>query len=460
MDIALLGEMGRDDGVADLLVPNNRLHVIGRWRNPGLDLKAKISGGSYNFIDAIKNFKTDEDYGEAVADYIEAIQPDMFITNLDEALKAGVVDAINNRVKDKRIKELFIPCPDREAAKVEWDKFYLRELINEINPKYNPLNFMAKNSYDVYEAIDFFRSEHKEIAVKPRNLTGGKGVKVQGKHFNTLEEGQDYALSVLEDENQTGVEVQERLIGHEFTLQIFTDGNIMITPPATFDYPYREDGDEGPGTGGMGTFSMKDGLLPFIDEADIDAAMDLMAQLLTKIKERGDDFKGVIYPTFFKTAEGLKIVEVNARGGDPELINVLGLMEEQVDLAEAYKQISNGELNPNSIAYRKLASTMIYLVSPDYGYTEGISYEFGMDLDYISRLGCKVRFAASEQVGPNRYRTVGNSRSVGILALAEEPSLARHRIIARALPAGFKQPIPLEFRSEVAKQRFIDDLYP
>ena len=451
MKIVLLGHMGRDEAVVDRL-KEHKLYILGQWANPGLVEKSKATGGDFQVIDSVTDV-------EIIADYVQRIKPDMFLTNFDSSLEAGVVDAIKQRVSDKKMPDLLIPCPDRESSRVEWDKFYLRELIDKIDPKYNPKNFMVKTPEAATKAIDYFKAKGIEIALKPRNLTGGKGVKVQGKHFNTYEDGRKYALQVLAAADQTGIEVQEKLVGHEFTLQFFTDGKTIIRPPATYDYPYRKDGDEGPGTGGMGAFSMKDGLLPFVTKDDYSQAVTLMKKLLVELITRGHDYKGVLYPTFFKTVNGLKIVEVNARGGDPELINVVDLMEDDVDFGEVLQLIALGKLAEDSISYKKLASAIVYLVSPDYSYEKGPAYEFEMDTDVIKRLECNVRFAASERISGNRFRTVGSSRTVGISALADTPWLARTKILD-AIKAGFKQPLKLEFRSQIAEEEYIKSLVP
>jgi phosphoribosylamine--glycine ligase len=443
MEIVLLGHKGRDEATADRL-KGHRMHVIGEWPNPGLVDKAESSGGKSYTLDKVTNV-------EAIADIVQDIQPDMFFTNFDEALAEGVVDTIRKRVADGRMRDLLIPCPNKEASKVEWDKFYLREIIDEIDPKYNPINFMATTPKEVHEAVAYFEDLGIEIAVKPRNLT------VMGKHFDTFDEGKAYALKVLEAEDQEGVEVQEKLVGHEFTLQILTDGSTLIKPPATYDYPYREDEDKGPGTGGMGAFSMKDGLMPFITQEDYDEALVLMGQVLTKLKERGHDYKGVLYPTFFKTTEGLKIVEINARGGDPEFINTLDLMEDDVDFAEVLRLISLGELADDSVRYKKLASAMLYLVSPEYGYKKGPTYEFIMNPELLTKYNCRVRFSSAVRTGQNTYQTVGSSRAVGISSLGPEPWDARDNIL-EAIDKFFRKPLPLEFRKQVAEKAYISSL--
>jgi phosphoribosylamine--glycine ligase len=353
--------------------------------------------------------------------------------------------------------KVLLPCPDQRASRIEWDKFYLRDIIEQIDAKYNPINFMAKTTEQTSLAIRFFEEEGLEIAIKPRNLTGGKGVKVMGKHFDTYKDGEDYAKQVLSSSNQEGVEIQEKLVGHEFTLQIFTDGNMLIRPPVTHDYPYREDGDLGPGTGGMGDFSMRDGLMPFLSEVDYNEALSITEKILAELQERGIDYKGVIYPSFFKTENGLKMVEVNARGGDPELINIIDLIEEDIDMVEVLRQIALGELEQGSIRYKKLASTMIYLVSPDYAYRKGPTYNFSIDDSALVADETRIRFAAAEGVSMHSYRTVGSSRSVGISANGSTPWEARQKII-NTIEEAFDCPLSLDYRSEVGDSDYISRL--
>jgi phosphoribosylamine--glycine ligase len=441
--------MGRDEAVAERLM-SHELHVLGQWQNPGLSEKAALTGGEFHLIDSITNV-------ELVTDLVQAIEPDMFFTNFDDSLKSGVVDTIIQRVKNKQLPEILIPAPNKRAAKVEWDKFYLRKIIEDVGPNYNPINFMAETLEAAETAIRFFEDSNMQIALKPRNLTGGKGVKVQGKHFKTYQQAKEYASNVLNDRNQSGIEIQEKLNGHEFTLQLWTDGTRFVNAPATYDYPYREDGDYGPGTGGMGAFSMKDGLLPFIDKADIKEACSLINRILTSLRNRGHEYKGIIYPTFFKTHDGLKIVEINARGGDPELINILDLLEDDVDLADALTQIAQSELNPDSIRYKKLASAVVYLVSPNYGYKKGPPYKFRINNELVENTGSRIRFAAAERIGKRTYQTVGSSRSVGLSALGETPWEARAKI-DEAIEQGFGMPLHLEYRKDIASQDYINQL--
>lgn len=450
MEIVILGHMGRDEALADRLI-DHKLHVLGQWQNPGLVGKAEASGGHFHQLSSLKD-------ADKIADLVQAIEPDMFITNSDDALAAGVVDAIKQRVKDRRMSSLLIPCPDQAAARIEWDKFYLRQIIENIDSSFNPRHYRASNIHEVNKAVAHFEDLSEPLVVKPRGLTGGKGVKVQGKHFKTYNQAREYSSQVLSSNLPVGVEIQEKIDDPEFTLQIFTDGKTIVRPPVTYDYPYREDGDIGPGTGGMGTFTMQDGLLPFVNQEDYDTAVSLIHKVLAELKDFDIDYKGVLYPTFFKTAEGLKIVEINARGGDPELINILDLLDDDVNFGEVLKNIANGELEPSSLRFKKLASAMVYLVSPDYGYAENKkAYEFTIKPDAIAGSGCHMRFAASERVSVNRYRTVGSSRTVGLSALGETPWDARQKI-QEAIMYGFGSPVRLHYRRQVADKKYIQNM--
>ena len=109
---------------------------------------------------------------------------------------------------------------------------------------------------EVADAIESFGST--PVVVKPEGLTGGKGVKVMGPHLADHDEARDYALELLaRGRPGESVLIEEKIVGAEFTIQAISDGRTVVLPPSTYDYPYRFDGDEGPGTGGMGSLSMR-----------------------------------------------------------------------------------------------------------------------------------------------------------------------------------------------------------
>ena len=133
-------------------------------------------------------------------------------------------------------------------------------------------NYRVTDVDELRQAIESYSGD--DFVVKPEGLTGGKGVKVGGVHFNGKLEGFEYARDCL---NSAGsVIIQDKVEGREFTVTGLTDGKNLVVTPTTFDYPYRFDEDKGPGTGGMGCLGFSNGLLPFLTEKDINECAELM----------------------------------------------------------------------------------------------------------------------------------------------------------------------------------------
>src|SRR5205823_4144554 len=144
-----------------------------------------------------------------------------------------------------------------------WNKVFARELLAEVAPHAAPALRVARSPEEVAQAMAWFGP--REVAVKPCGLTGGKGVKVMGPHLQSHEQARDYALNLLERGGAgESVLIEEKVAGAEFTIQALSDGRTVVFPPSTYDYPFRFDGDEGPGTGGMGSLSLAERTLPFM----------------------------------------------------------------------------------------------------------------------------------------------------------------------------------------------------
>jgi len=437
--------MGRDAAAAEkFLEHGHEVYPVGEYLNPSLVEAAERSGGKFYQIE-------DACDGQAVADCVKDAGVDMFYTNSDSALAAGVVDVVTTQNP-----EVLMPSPDKEASRIEWDKVYARELIDAVGEKYNPLYIPANNKDALDEAIEIFQETETEVVVKPIGLTGGKGVKVMGPHLRDYIEAKNYALEVINDPNQEGVVIEEKMQGQEFTVQAYTDGRSLIVPPLTYDYPYREDGDKGPGTGGMGCFTMgPQGNLPFLGDKDLKEAEKLMNKVLERLEDDWRDFKGTLYGSFFKTDKGLKVVEFNSRIGDPEGISIVELLEDDVDLAHVLEKIATGDLDERHLRFKNMASTVIYLVSPQYAYKEGGPYKFQVDVDAIEDNDCRAYHVASEQVEKGMFKTVGTSRTLAISALGFSPWEAREKVLD-AIDEGVSG--PLQFRNDIGDRHYIKNL--
>jgi len=447
----IAGESGRDAAIgARLAAEGCQIDFASEFYNPSLMETARQNGGQVHIV-------KDSCNPDHVQEVVDMVGPNLFLTNSDEALARGVVDMLQ-----KNLPSLLIASPDKASARIEWDKFESRQIVAEIDQEfqknYNPEHFLAHTPDEVKAAIMYFHDAGTEVVVKPRGLTGGKGVRVMGPHLADHTVAGRYALSVIEDQQQGGVSIEEKLEGQEFTIQGFTDGKTLIAPPATYDYPYREDGDTGPGTGGMGCFTMPAGeQLPFLKPSEYEESLWLMRQVLRKLAQRGHDYKGVLYGSFFKTLAGLKVVEFNARIGDPEGINIVELLDEKTALKDVLEKTAQGKLHDQDVRFKELASAVIYLVSPDYAYRTSRQYRFKVDPEMIAAHGCRAYFSAAHKnvVATNEYQTAGASRTLAVATLDTTPWGARARLheAIRESVSG-----PLEFRQDIAAQTYIANL--
>jgi phosphoribosylamine--glycine ligase len=273
-----------------------------------------------------------------------------------------------------------------------------------------------------------------------------------GPHLASHAEARDYALDVLARcKPGEGVHIEEKIVGAEFTIQAISDGRTVVFPPSTYDYPFRFDGDEGPGTGGMGSLSMPSPTLPFMTPAHYETACSIIERVIARLGELGRHFTGVMNSGFFATAAGVKVIEFNARFGDPECMNIMSLFGGS--WPDAMEQMAAGRLSAADVPLRDEASVVLYLVSPDYALRSGGTYEFSLERERIESAGCHVFFSSAVEVAENTYRTVGTSRAV---ALASTASTLEQ---ARATVADCAASVPvLEWRRDVGEEGYLDGL--
>jgi phosphoribosylamine--glycine ligase len=161
-----------------------------------------------------------------------------------------------------------------------------------------------------------------------------------------------------------GVVLEERLIGEEFTLQAFVDGKHMTPMPLVQDHKRAFEGDIGPNTGGMGSYSMPDHMLPFVSATDYKKALAIMQSTVGTMERTGHPYKGILYGQFMNTAGGPKVIEFNARFGDPEAMNVLSLLSS--DLSDIVVKITTGSLTAADVCFEQAATVCKYIVPSGY----------------------------------------------------------------------------------------------
>ena len=402
----LLGNGGREAVLAEYISKGYSLYTVCSYENPSIIEMVKKSGGKYIIGDPFNK--------ETVANFIKENNIEVCLISSDNLLQDGLIDI----AKDLGLKTF---GPTSKGAKIEWSKTYALSIVEKLAPEMIIKNYNITSIEELKNIIDTYNDD--SFVVKPEGLTGGKGVKVGGIHFKGKKEGFEYAKSCLEISGN--VIIQDKIEGREFTIMALTDGENIVVTPTTFDYPYRFDKDKGPGTGGMGCLSFKDGMLPFLEQKDINKCSKLIKETLKCINKDNLEFNGVIYGGFFKTKNGIKFIEFNSRFGDPEALNVLNSLE--TPFTEVMQNIFNKTLSTENCKFKK--EFTLYIVTKEYAVENRKEpLIFTINREEIEKQGVKIYFANTKHLDSNKYSSVSNSRLFGLTTSAKTLQEAREKV--------------------------------
>ncbi len=336
-------------------------------------------------------------------------------------------------IRDLIEKETKIPmiCPTKEYA-IEGSKVYQRHLLEKCCPDANP-RFRVFDPKD-YSSKDELRKEvyswldelENQVAVKPDAPATGKGVGVWGDHFSTRVELFDHFLSICD---HGPVIIEEKIEGEEFSLQFFSDGKHLVPTEAVRDYKRAFDGDMGINTGGMGSYKAAGRKLLFMSQEDWEAALQIGKKIFEELRVNGgNELRGIpLYMAYICTSDGVTVLEINSRPGDPEIQNLLPILEE--DFVDVCLNILDGNLT--SLNFAKKASVVTYAVPMTYGgYRKRFSGEGRVDLSGAYELSRKYGDAiriypgSAELRGKETYAL--GSRTVCTVGVADDIESARN----------------------------------
>ena len=405
----LLGNGGREAVLAEQIAKGFELYAILPYTNPSIIKEVENSNGKYIIGDPFDK--------ELVTKFVKEQSIEACVVSQDNLLQEGLIDLARNL-------GLKTFGPTSKAAKVEWSKTYALEIVQKLAPEMIIKNESITNLNELEEVMKNYNDD--SFVVKPEGLTGGKGVKVGGVHFKGKQEGFDYAKSCLDSDGK--VIVQDKVEGREFTVMALTDGKNIVVTPTTFDYPYRFDEDKGPGTGGMGCLSFENGLLPFLEQKDVDECAKLIKDTIEYVNKDSLEFTGVIYGGFFKCKQGIKFIEFNARFGDPEAINVLNSLE--TPFSEVMENIWNQKLSTDNCKFKKNYTFTVYVVSPDYAIKKSEPCRFSLNTKAILDKGAKVYFASTKSAEDGKYMSVGTSRLFAVHSSGNTLEEAKQKVYA------------------------------
>jgi phosphoribosylamine--glycine ligase len=397
MKVLLVGGGAREHAMAKAAAKDDiELFCFAGNNNPGIGRMCK----KYKLGKVTDN--------DAVVAFAKDVGAEMALIGPEAPLGEGVADALEAEACCRTVG------PYKNAAQIEISKVFMRDLLDKYDVKGN---IVYRIIDDPKEARSYIKDYGKPVAIKPVGLTGGKGVKIIGDQLKDLDAAADYAAEVIEKGigGSAKVVIEECLFGEEFTLQAFTDGKSVLPMPAVQDHKRAYEGDVGPNTGGMGSYSMEDHLLPFMSQAEYDQGVDILRNLLDAMDRDGCPYRGPIYGQFMLTAAGPKIVEINCRFGDPEAMNVLPLLESSyMDICEA---IVDGKLSSKKAKFSSKATVCKYIVPEGYGVKSKSGVEVKFDEKAIEAEGAELFYASVNEEGGKVYTTT--SRSLGIVGIAD-----------------------------------------
>lgn len=349
-----------------------------------------------------------------IVELAKIVKPDFAFIAPDDPIGAGLAD---------RLESIGIPCvaPKKVLARIEASKSFARNLMMKYgidgSPQFKVFSFSSMDSkrqldLDIRHYIEY--TLKGQYVVKYDALKGGKGVKLSGEHLATINDGANYAMECIE---QCGsVVIEEKLVGVEFSLLSFVSGKATVDMPCVQDYKRAYAGDTGPNTGGMGTYSDANHSLPFLSEEDVKAASNFNARIAEALmQECGEPYKGILYGGFIATKNGVKIIEYNARFGDPEALNILPLLE--TDFVAICQAIIKGTLSQDLVRFANKATVCKYITPKSYPEAKN---EKGQRVLVPDKIPENVAiFYGDVTVNDTGTTLLGTSRSIGIVGIGE-----------------------------------------
>jgi fusion protein PurCD len=374
MNISVIGSGAREHALIQAMSESsqgNSFFCIGTSRNPGI-------------IKLTENYAVgDITQAVLVTEQLKNWATDLAVIGPEAPLKAGIADQL-------RGAGIAVFGPDRKLARIETSKSYTRELLAQTAPGASPAFCKAQNLEQVSAMLTRLGENY---VIKADGLTGGKGVKVSGDHLHSHNQALSYAKKLIDSDGSCVVE--EKLFGQEFSLFTITDGSTFIHLPPVQDHKRAQEGDTGPNTGGMGSYSDANLLLPFLEPRDIEQAAALNEQVVTALaKDNGSLYRGVLYGGFMAVRDGIKVIEFNARFGDPEVMNLMAVTK--TDISVLFYAAAVGKLHSCTVEYLPKASVCKYAVPV--GYPEKSIKGDPLSIGAIPQ-GCRIYFGSVDMDG-------------------------------------------------------------
>ena len=366
---------------------------------------------------------------EKLAAFAKENAVDFTIVGMDDPLVGGIVDVFE-------AEGLKVFGPRKNAAILEGSKAFSKDLMK----KYGIPTAAYENFDDAEKALEYLQTAKFPIVLKADGLALGKGVLI----CKDLEEAQEGVRTIMQDKKfgtaGNTMVIEEFMTGREVSVLTFVDGSHIKVMTSAQDHKRAKDGDQGLNTGGMGTFSPS----PFYtEEIDRFCREHIYQPTVDAMRAEGREFKGIIFFGLMLTEDGPKVLEYNARFGDPECQAVLSLLDS--DLMDIFLACRNGTLDQVDVRWKDGASCCLVLASGGY---PG-SYGKGYPITGLEEAGqSAVVFHAGTKLGENGSVLTSGGRVLGVTATGPELNAAIDGAYAAASHIHFQD---MFFRSDIGR---------
>lgn len=387
MKVLIVGGGGREHAITWKLSQNEKISKL--YCAPG-------NAGIKNLAECVSIESTDI---ENLLKFAMAEKIDFTVVGNDDPLVMGIVDAFE-------AEGLKIFGPKKNAAILEGSKAFSKELMKKYNIP--TANYEIFSEYD--EALKYLRIQSMPIVIKADGLALGKGVLI----CNTLEEAEMGLKQIMLDKKfgaaGTQVVIEEFLVGQEISVLSFCDGKTIVPMVSAQDHKRALDNDEGLNTGGMGAFSPS---RIYTNELAKECMKTIFESTVQAMNSEGRIFKGIIYFGLMLTQNGIKVIEYNARFGDPEAQVVLPRLK--TDLLEIFEACVDGRLDKLNIEWEDNSAVCVILASE--GYPE--SYKKGYEITGLDKLPNNIIAFHSGTTQDNGKLLTNGGRVIGITGIGK-----------------------------------------
>lgn len=353
---------------------------------------------------------------------------DMVVVAPDDPLASGMVDALENA----GIRAL---GPRKNAAIIEASKVFSKDLMK----KYNIPSAAYESFSDSKSAKEYIKTAKLPLVVKADGLALGKGVLI----CNTTEEALEAVSSIMDDKRFGAagqrIVVEEYMTGPEVSVLAFTDGKTIIPMVSSQDHKRAFDNDQGLNTGGMGAFSPS---RVYTKELQEECMKTIFVPTISAMNIEGRPFKGILYFGLMLTSEGPKVLEYNARFGDPETQVVLPRLEN--DLVEVFDAIIDEKLGTIDLSWKENCAVCVVMASGGYPESYIKGYEI-TGIESIKNLDDTIVFHAGTKKENGKFYTNGG-RVLGVASVADDIDKAREKAYKAVSTISFKD---AHFRKDI-----------